>query len=86
MMSTISLTIEVGVKNSPPRWPSVIAKLPEEVLVDLPERVALDVVGIDAISRSSSASAVVDPGVGPRQDPARSGFSSSISSIASLSA
>ena len=30
MISTISRTIEVGVKNSPPFWPSVMANLPRK--------------------------------------------------------
>ena len=30
MISTISRTIEVGVKNSPPFWPSAIANLPRK--------------------------------------------------------
>ena len=40
MTSTISRTIDCGVKNSPPRRPSCAAKFGQEVLVDQPEGVA----------------------------------------------
>ena len=30
MISTMSLTMEVGVKNSPPFWPSLMANLPRK--------------------------------------------------------
>ena len=40
MISTISRTIDCGVKNSPPSLPSVGGELGEEVLVDQAERVA----------------------------------------------
>ena len=43
MTSTISLTSEMGVKNSPPFCPSRHGELAQEVLVDFPEGVALDV-------------------------------------------
>lgn len=41
MTSTISLTTEVGVKNSPPLEPLTHGKLAEEILVNLAEGIAL---------------------------------------------
>ena len=42
MISTISRTIEAGVKNSPPFCLSADGEVAEEVLVDQAEGVALD--------------------------------------------
>ncbi len=45
MISTMSRTIEYGVKNSPPPLPSCAGEVREEVLVDEPEGVAFELRG-----------------------------------------
>ena len=47
MISTISLTMLVGVKNSPPFCPSAHGELAEEVFVDLAEGIPSMSIGID---------------------------------------
>ena len=42
MISTINLTREVGVKNSPPRWAFGHGEVAEKILVNLAESVALN--------------------------------------------
>ena len=69
MISTISRTIEAGVKNSPAPCPSASANLREEVLVDQAEGVALEVlrVAVD-VAQQRRDRGVVDRRVGLRQD------------------
>jgi len=42
-MPTISLTMQVGVKNSPPRCPLAHGEFAQKILVDLAEGIAFDV-------------------------------------------